>query len=104
MQRVNEGSRLRITATLLDPDDVPTTPTTLRYRLDCDTTGTVLIDWTDATAASTLEVVVAANSNRIINTRNLVERKVFTVEANGGTDDEFTDDVTYEVRNMTGVS
>lgn len=103
MRRVPERSLLRIRARLLDPDDVPTVPNTLRYRLDCQTTGTTLIDWTDVSPVSLLEVTVPADTNRIINTRNKVERKVFTVDANTGTADAFTCEELYEVKNLTAV-
>lgn len=95
---------LRIRARLLDPDDVPTTPTTLRYRLDCQTTGTELIGWTEVTPTSFLQVTVPAEMNRIINTRNRVERRVFTIDANTGTDDAYTTEEVYEVRNLSAVT
>lgn len=88
---------------MLDPDEVPTAPVTLRWRLDCQTTGYTLIDWTTATPTSLLEVTIPAEMNRIINARNRIERKVFTVEANAGTDEAFTHEELYEVRNLTAV-
>ena len=104
MRRVPERSLLRIRARLLDPDDVPTVPNTLRYRLDCQTTGTELIGWTVVSPVDLLEVAVSADMNRIINTRNRTERKVFTVEANAGTDEAYSTEEVYEVRNLTAVT
>ena len=95
---------MRIRARLLDPDDVPTVPNTLKYRLDCQTTGTELIGWTDAVPTDLLEVTVAADLNRIINTRNRTERKVFTVSANADTDEAYAVEEIYEVRNLTAVT
>jgi hypothetical protein len=104
MRRIPERSLLRIRARLLDPDDVPTVPNTLRYRLDCQTTSTVLIGWTEVTPTSLLEVSVPADMNRIINTRNRVERKVFTVDANTGTTEAYTVEEIYEVKNLSAVT
>lgn len=100
---VDEASPLRARVNLLDPDAVAAVPSTLRFRLDCETTGTTLIEWTDIAPASTFDLTIPAEANRIINQRNRFERKVLTVEANSGTQDQFPKDVTYAVRNMAGI-
>jgi hypothetical protein len=102
MERINEGTTLRIQVLNLDSSDAPVTPTTLRYRLDCRTTGREIVGWTSLTADDTVDITVTAAQNDIQNRSNTVERKTLTVEADTGLSTAFSDDYDFEVRRMSG--
>lgn len=104
MLTITEGSRLPATFRLFDGNSAPAIPITLRYRIDCESTGKVLRDWTTVTAAQLTSLIIPASFNAIQNRANAFELKTLTVEADAGTDNAYTDDVTWRVRNMYGVS
>lgn len=104
MKAVNEGSRLPVTFKLFDGDSAARTPTTLRYRVDCESTGRELIGWTDLTPASEVSLIVPATVNAIQNRSNSFELKTMTVEADTGTVNAFTEEYTWRVNNLQGVS
>jgi len=79
---LNEGSRSQVTARFYDNADNPQLPNTVDYRLDCETTGQVILDWTAVPPAAVVSILVTADLNAIINPNNPVERKVLTVMAN----------------------
>jgi hypothetical protein len=104
MLTVTERSRLPLTFKLFDGDTLPATPATLRYRIDCETTGKTLQDWTTLTPASVVSLVVPSSINAIQSRANPYELKTFTVEANTGTDNAFNDAYSWRVKNLFGVT
>lgn len=78
-------------------------PATLRYRVDCETTGDPVVEWTPSAPAAAVNVLIPAPSNRLRDQANAVERKRFTVEANYGTDSAFVTRGWYELENTRGI-
>jgi len=54
---INEGSSFTATANFRT-GTTAAAPTTVRYRIDCLTTGKNVIDWTSASAAAEVSIVV----------------------------------------------
>lgn len=101
---LNEGSRCFIKAKFFDKLQAPQIASSLQYRVDCETTGTVILDWTTVTPASTVEVQIDATLNTIISRRNRVERKVVTFLANADPPQgAFTGEQKYDLVNLQGV-
>jgi len=104
LKTVSEKSRLPIVVDFLDYAWVAVTPETLRYRLDCLTTDSTILDWTSITPDQTVSIAVTPTQNSIINTRNLTERKSLVVEAEHGTDNAYTANYDWFVKNLRGVT
>ena len=100
---VNEGSRLVLTVDLFDYTNTAVTPTTLRYRVDCKTTGKDLVGWTSVTPSTSVTITIPASANDIQNNRNQYEVKEITIEADAGTDNAFQDNALWKVRNLQAV-
>ena len=79
---LNEGSRCFIKAKFSDKNDLPQIPNSVSYRVDCETTGTLIQDWTTVTPNVQVEVQINATLNKIISQRNQIERKTVTFLAN----------------------
>lgn len=79
--------------------DAGSAPTTARYRIDCLTTNTTLVDWTSLTPGESIAIAVASGTNRIISNSNRFEKKQLTVAADHGTSTETRDVVNWKVRN-----
>jgi hypothetical protein len=101
---LNEGSRCFVKAKFFDKSGNPQIPSSISWRLDCETTGTALQDWLTVTPDSVIEVTVNATLNTIINSRNLVERKVLTFLANADPPESaFTEAQEYDLLNLEGI-
>lgn len=101
---LNEGSRCFVKAKFFDRAQMPQIPTSLDYRIDCETTGQAILDWTALTPAAAVEITVNATLNVIIFRNNPVERKVVTVRANADPPESaFTDVQRYDLINLQGV-
>jgi hypothetical protein len=79
---LNEGSRCFVKAKFFDNREQPQIPTSLSYRVQCETTGTLLLDWTAVTPDTQVEVQIDATLNVIIRPHNPIERKSATFRAN----------------------
>lgn len=82
-----EGSSFRVTFTLYDEEGLPVTPTSIKFRVDCLTTGTTLREWTPTVAAEEIVIDILPADNAIQRDRNRRERRQLTFVAN---DDEAT--------------
>lgn len=81
-------------------------PSTLRFRiLDIDN-NRVALDWTDVPADGDVTFTVPASANGIYQDsrgkKKKTERRVLTMQANAGTDDQFNREEQYAVRNLLG--
>lgn len=104
MRSVNEGSDLTIEAIPLDLDGVPFTPSAMRYRIDCLTTGHEVLGYTSiAIPSDSNTITVPGSLNAIINSSNQRERKQMVVETTGSSGSVRNDTVDWEVRNIFGV-
>lgn len=99
---INERSRLPITIKFADGSWIPTAPNTARYRIDCQTTNTVILDWTVLTPAASVAVTVTSGQNSIVDDSNRYEKKVMAVEANYDMDSQYTDSFVWTVKNLQG--
>jgi hypothetical protein len=103
VESVNEGSELTIEAVPLNVEHMPVSPDSMRYRIDCLTTGKNILGYTDIPTPAELNVIVVPGSlNVIVQNNNPRERKQMTVETTSGTSVR-NDTVDWEVRNIYGV-
>jgi hypothetical protein len=101
---LNEGSRCFIRAKFFDKTEMPQVPSSVSYRIDCETTGQQVQDWLDVTPAAVIEITVTATQNAIISNRNPVERKVVTFKANADPPEAaFTEIQEWDLINLDGV-
>lgn len=96
---VNERSQRRPTIEVLNSDDEHVSPSTVRYRVDCVTTQTQVIDWTDAGAVSTQTIAIPASAMVIIDNANAMETKRMSVQVNWGTDSQLSQAIEWDVLN-----
>lgn len=101
---LNDGSRCFVKAKFFDETGMPQIPTSLQYRVDCETTGQLILDWTFVTPAAVVEVQIDATLNRIINRSNTLERKVVTFMANADPPESaFTEVQEYDLINLQAI-
>ena len=79
------------------------TPTNVYYRLDCLTSGAVLLDWTSVTPGETLNITVTPTQNAIQNTCNPYERKQLLIAADYGLATQFVESIDWEITNLRGL-
>ena len=94
---IKERDALPIRVTFKDADGVAVTPSNCRYRVDCVTTQTTIIDWTSVSAASSVDITIPSSANDIVNTHNTVETKRVTVQGNHGLTDQMNNWIDYDV-------
>lgn len=103
MRTINEGSAITVNAAPRDEDNLPVTPSSAQYRIDCLTTGVEVLGWTAiASPTDSNDIDVPGTLNAIVSTNNPRERKqlVFQTVAGGETRNDTLD---WEVRNIYGV-
>ncbi len=101
MKPVNESSACTVTAQFYGVDGLPSTPNTVRGRLRDVTNNRVLQDWTDLSAASSVDIQVPASLNDIYNDRKALQEHALAVQAEYGQDDQYTDEIRYKVKNLS---
>ena len=104
LQTVNEGSTSKLTVDFLDYDGVAEMPTDVTYRIDCLTTGTAIKGETAVLPAAQVEIIVVASENDIQDQSNARERRLVTVTAIYGADDEVNEEYVYIVKNLRQVT
>jgi len=99
---VNEGSGFYCTTTYFDRDTKAVeVAATTKWRVDCLTTNTKVLDWTTlGTSVSTHTVHVLSTYNKIENERNLVETKQLSFKTTGDSSEQFIETLTYRVKNI----
>lgn len=100
---VNEREYFKLRWTVLDENSVASTPRSMRYRIDCQTTGRAIVPWTDLSLNSTTTLNVPSSVNAIISTGNSKETKVITVDTNYDDDDRVPAEYAWDVRNLGGL-
>jgi hypothetical protein len=102
--RVQEGSGFVATAYFRNRSDASAdTPSTVKYRLDCLTTGQQILDWTSVTAGESVSITVTGAQNAILNDDNDYEVKQLTVESDVGSADQCRGRKTWRVENIYGL-
>ena len=97
--RIEELDHHRIRITLKNSDGDAVTPNAVQYKVDCETTQTMVLDWTALAASSTVDVIIPSALNAIINDANPYETKRVTVIANYGTTERLSKRYLYDVWN-----
>jgi len=102
---LNEASRCWVKAKFYDRDQKPQVPSALQYRIDCETTGQTVLDWTAVSPDAVVEIFVDAGLNKIIRTSNPIERKVMTIQANSDSPDTVFNEIQeWDVINLQALS
>ena len=101
--KVKEGSSFTATAYFRTRSTgVATTPTSIKYRLDCLTTSTELADWTTVSAASSATIAITATHNAIQSAGNDFEMKQLVVATDYGLSTQYVESVQWQVQNLFG--
>jgi hypothetical protein len=101
--RYNEGSAFTATVYFRTRSTAAaTTPTSIKYRIDCLTSGTELADWTTVSAASSVSISITATHNAIQNDGNGHEIKQLTVASDYGLSTQHVEAVSWRVENLYG--
>lgn len=102
----NEASTFSVSGSIEGTASVPSTPTTLEYRIVDVTNERVVRDWTEIVPASTFSIDIVASDNAIYQDGHRpfqrFEERVVTVSANRGTDIQFNTEVRYLIKNLRG--
>jgi hypothetical protein len=101
---VREGSGFTVTGNFRTRETgAADTPSSVRYRLDCLTTGREILAWTTVTAAAQVSIAVTGAQNAIIDDCNDYEIKQLILESDNGSSDQYRERITWKVENMFGV-
>jgi hypothetical protein len=83
---------------------LPSTPTTIHYKVVDASNRNVITDWTSvATPAGSNEIVITSTENKIIDDANLFETKMLLVKADSGLSTQVIQKKTWRVRNLEGI-
>lgn len=103
MKLINEATAVTINIERRGDDGSLITPTSLKYRVDCQTNNQPITAWTALTPAATTTVVIPATSNAIQGDGNSYEDKVISVMSDEGLDTQEVTTQTYRIKNVGGV-
>lgn len=102
IRRKVERSRRRFAVRWKDRSNNVITPSTVHYRVDCQTTDSVVLDWTQTTASAEVTITIPATILAMIDTANAVERKTLLIVANKDTSSAFAHEVEFEIERAQG--
>ena len=94
-----EGQTVTVTADFR-ADGAEVLPTTVDYKVECETSRETLIGWTSVTPAASVSITVAGTANVLINESRRSERKVVTVVADRGLATQFVNAIKYDISNL----
>lgn len=101
---VKEGTGFTATAYCRNRETAAAaTPTSLKYRLDCLTSGNEILDWATLAAASSASIAITGAQNAIQLGSNPTERKQLTVMTDEGLATQYRETKTWVVENVYGV-
>jgi hypothetical protein len=103
MRLVNEGTAVELSAALRGDDGSLITPTTIKYRLDCETTGQAITAWTTLTPEAITSIPILATANAIIDDTNGYEDRVCTVMTDAGLATQQVQVQKYRIENLGGI-
>lgn len=99
--QVAAGSAVAVTANFRTRSTgVASTPSSVRYRVDCLTSHRNVINWTSVSAASSVTIDVGGPYNAIIDENNDYETRQITVEIDTGLTTQSRQSVQWRVRNI----
>lgn len=99
-----EGSAFTATANFrARSTGLASTPTTIKYRIDCLTTGREIADWTSiAPAASSASIAITGAHNAIQDDANDFERKQLTIMLDDGLSTQHRELKRWRIENLYG--
>ena len=100
---VNEREYFELRWTVLDRNAQPSTPRSMRYRIDCDSTNAELVPWTELPIGATTTLAIPSQVNAIRNQSSVSEVKVITVDTNYADPDRVPAEYRWNVRNLRGL-
>ena len=100
MKTFNEGSNIVATVNIRS-EGVGTTPANVYWTLRNITADKTIVDWTQVSAAASLEIDIAAQYVRIEDDSNPREIQELTVPANYGTAGQVPEVVRWTVKNLS---
>jgi hypothetical protein len=101
--RWKEGSSFNVPVHFRDrATSAAVTPTTVKYRIDCLTTGKAVADWSTLSPSSAVTVSVSAAYNVIQSDANRTERKQITVKTDDGLSTQSQEAAVYTIENLYG--
>lgn len=99
---VVNGSECYCSASFLDVDGNPYTPTSVMYRVDDLTNNVNIIPWTDLAPAQTLLITITADQNVMNAASGIRERRQVLVKVGVPLGTTRTDDITYMLVKKVG--
>ena len=102
---VKEGSGFNVTSDFRLRDTAAAdTPATVRYRLNCLTSGREILGWTSVSAASQVTIAVTGAQNAILDDSHDYEIKQMIVESDTDASDQYRGVVTWRVENLYSIT
>ena len=101
--RFNEKTAAWVQFWIYDKDHVAATPSALKYRIDCLTSGTEIKDDTVLTPASSGEIDLVPADTTLTTQDNATELRLITVTADADTNGQLISHYQYEVYNEYAV-
>ena len=106
LDTVNEASTMNVLTKFYGLSNVPTVPSSVRYRLKDITNDRVVTDWTDLVPALEVEIEISAEENQIyLDGRRPFQRfetRALVVQANYGTPTQYVAELQYMIKNLRG--
>lgn len=97
---------MTVSAKFYGSANLPSTPTSIRYRIKDVTNDRVVKDWTTVSPAQQIEIAIAAEDNEIYMDGSRpfrrYEERVLVIQANYDTDTQFADEIRYLIKNLRG--
>lgn len=101
LMMINERSSAAVRVSLKDKAGVAAPPSTVKYRIDCLTTGTVLLATAESVnPGASFTVPLTPAINGIVNAANRSEYKRLSLEAHYANGDELTAEYDWIVSNL----
>lgn len=93
---VGEGASFTVRIRTYDADNVLSTPVSVKYRIDCATTSTVIRDWTQISASADQVLRITSSDTRIVNDANRRELRNLTVVIDDDLSTQFVPALPYD--------
>lgn len=103
MDEVNSHTSSTLTADFTDENKAPATPTSARYRIDDEASGTAIKGWTNITITGTsANIEISRTENDMHDTTAPEEVRVVTVDWSYGTGKGSDNEFHYVLKNVKG--
>ena len=103
--RVHEATQITATAYFRTRSTgAASTPTTIHYKVEDESTEQTIRDWTSVTAASSASITLSSTDNVIKDATNKYERRRLLVMADKDLSTQAVNSITYLVKNVRGIS